>query len=91
MKVIETYVTIFKLTAMVNGLLISYMRIILEDTKMCDFNTLAYFLFHQLRTVAQMYIKEKLEPFFVTSPWQVHVKKKQLIECHFIQLEYKRK
>ena len=47
------------LTAMVNGLLTSYIRIIIEDNKLCDFQKLADFLFQQLHAVAQMYLQEK--------------------------------
>ncbi len=62
------------LTAMVYGLLTAYIRIIVEDNKLCDFQRLADFLFQQLNAVAQMYLQKKPKPFLVTSPWQVHLK-----------------
>lgn len=62
------------LTAMVNGLLTSYIRIIVEDNKLCDFQRLADFLFQQLHAVAQMYLQKKPKPFLVTSPWKVNKK-----------------
>ena len=74
------------LTAMFNGLLIAYMRIILEDKKMCDFHKLAHFLFHQLHAVAQMYMQEKPKPFFVTSPWQDCLTKEQEEITHPLQI-----
>lgn len=74
------------LTAMFNGLLIAYMRIILEDKKMCDFHKLAHFLFQQLHAVAQMYMQEKTKPFFVTSPWQDCLTKEQEEITHPLQI-----
>lgn len=86
---IKPYAT--DLTAMVNGLLISYMRFIMEDKKIGDVKKLAHFLFQQLHAVAHMYMKEKSEPFFVTSPWQIHLKKDQEEMTHPLHIVRKLK
>ncbi len=65
-----TYAT--DLTATLKGMLITYVRGIIEEGKACDPNELARFLFLQLKTIAHTFIEEKPNPFFMTSPLQAH-------------------
>lgn len=58
------------LTATLKGMLITYVRGIIEDGKSCDLNELARFLFLQLDAIVHTFIEEKPNPFFITSPLQ---------------------
>ena len=58
------------LTATLKGMLITYVRGIIEEGKTCDPNELARFLFLQLKAIVRTFIEEKPNPFFMTSPLQ---------------------
>ena len=59
------------LTATLKGMLITYVRGIIEDGKTFDPNELARFLFLQLNAIATAHsLEEKPNPFFMTSPLQ---------------------
>ncbi|MFJ5621271.1 TetR/AcrR family transcriptional regulator [Peribacillus loiseleuriae] len=58
------------LTATLKGMLITYVRGIIEEGKTCDPNELARFLFLQLNAIVRTFIEEKPNPFFMTPPLQ---------------------
>ena len=58
------------LTATLKGMLITYVRGIIEDGKSCDLNELARFLFLQLDAIVHTFIDKKPNPFFITSSLQ---------------------
>ncbi|MBA9027338.1 TetR/AcrR family transcriptional regulator [Peribacillus huizhouensis] len=58
------------LTATLKGMLITYVRGIIEHGKKCDLNELARFLFLQLDAIVHTFIDKKPNPFFITSPLQ---------------------
>ncbi|WP_028391677.1 TetR/AcrR family transcriptional regulator [Bacillus cihuensis] len=62
------------LTATLKGMLITYVRGIIEHGKKCDLNELARFLFLQLDAIVHTFIDKKPNPFFITSPLQLQPK-----------------